>query len=248
MTTTDTLPDLPDAYRDVAGPGQHARAGAGDAEQCARGRAGDARVAGARRARAPRRRPRRHPRRPARRRRERRVDRGPGGTAPRPADRGAARRVGRDQPAGRADDPGLRSGRRADGGRRGRPTSTTSATRSARPVRATATPSTSAATGWRTTWAAFHRDAGHGTLRIETDLWSETFGDDAPATTLRASAFELLRAATGRRSTAQIAAFGWDGPPRRRDRGHADLRPARRGLRRLTTPAMSVPMRRPSGR
>jgi len=58
----------------------------------------------------------------------------------------------------------------------------------------------------------FHRGAGHGTLRIETDLWSETFGDDAPATTLRASAFDLLRAATGRRSAAQIAAFGWDGP------------------------------------
>ena len=26
----------------------------------------------------------------------------------------------------------------------------------------------------------FHRDAGHGTLRIETDLWSETFGDEPP--------------------------------------------------------------------
>jgi uncharacterized protein (TIGR03083 family) len=59
---------------------------------------------------------------------------------------------------------------------------------------------------------AFHRDAGHGTLRVETDLWSETFGDGVPDTTLRADAFELLRAATGRRSTAQIAAFGWDGP------------------------------------
>ena len=58
----------------------------------------------------------------------------------------------------------------------------------------------------------FHRNGGHGTLRIETDLWSETFGDDAPAATLRTSAFEILRAATGRRSTAQIAAYGWDGP------------------------------------
>jgi uncharacterized protein (TIGR03083 family) len=58
----------------------------------------------------------------------------------------------------------------------------------------------------------FHRKRGHGTLRIETDLWSETFGDDAPAATLRTSAFEILRAATGRRSTAQIAAYGWDGP------------------------------------
>jgi len=60
----------------------------------------------------------------------------------------------------------------------------------------------------------FHRDAGHGTLRIETDLWSETFGDDAPDVTLRTSAFEVLRAATGRRSTAQIAAYGWDGTAR----------------------------------
>ena len=61
---------------------------------------------------------------------------------------------------------------------------------------------------------ALHRDGGFGTLRVETDLWSETFGDDPPATTLRVSAFELLRAATGRRSAAQIAAFDWDGTPR----------------------------------
>jgi hypothetical protein len=58
----------------------------------------------------------------------------------------------------------------------------------------------------------FHRAAGYGTLRVETELWSETFGDDPPATTLRVSAFELLRAATGRRSAAQIAAYDWDGP------------------------------------
>ena len=61
---------------------------------------------------------------------------------------------------------------------------------------------------------AFHRNAGHGTLRIETDLWAETFGDGDPDATLRVPAFDLLRAATGRRSTAQILAFGWDGPPR----------------------------------
>jgi uncharacterized protein (TIGR03083 family) len=59
----------------------------------------------------------------------------------------------------------------------------------------------------------FHRGAGHGTLRVETDLWVETFGDEEPSATLRASAFELLRAATGRRSAAQIATFDWDGPP-----------------------------------
>jgi uncharacterized protein (TIGR03083 family) len=60
----------------------------------------------------------------------------------------------------------------------------------------------------------FHRNAGHGTLRIETDLWGETFGDDPPSTTLRTSAFELLRASTGRRSAAQIAAYDWDGTVR----------------------------------
>lgn len=57
-------------------------------------------------------------------------------------------------------------------------------------------------------------EGGLGTLRIETDLWSHTFGDGEPTTTLRTSAFELLRAATGRRSEAQIAAFDWDGPAR----------------------------------
>jgi uncharacterized protein (TIGR03083 family) len=61
---------------------------------------------------------------------------------------------------------------------------------------------------------AFHRNAGHGTLRVETNLWSETFGDGPADATLRADAFELLRAATGRRSTVQILAFEWDGTPR----------------------------------
>jgi len=60
----------------------------------------------------------------------------------------------------------------------------------------------------------FHSGGGHGTLRIETDLWSETFGDGPPDTTVRTSAFELLRAATGRRSVAQIEAWDWDGTPR----------------------------------
>jgi uncharacterized protein (TIGR03083 family) len=55
-------------------------------------------------------------------------------------------------------------------------------------------------------------EGGHGTLRIETDLWSHTFGEGTPTTTLRTSAFELMRAATGRRSEAQIAAYEWDGP------------------------------------
>ena len=50
---------------------------------------------------------------------------------------------------------------------------------------------------------------------IETDLWSETFGDDAPATTLRASAFER---AAGRHRPAQHRAdrrrSSWDGTAR----------------------------------
>lgn len=56
-------------------------------------------------------------------------------------------------------------------------------------------------------------EQGAGVLRIETDLWSHTFGDGEAAHTLRAPAFEILRAATGRRSTAQIAAFDWSGDP-----------------------------------
>jgi hypothetical protein len=36
------------------------------------------------------------------------------------------------------------------------------------------------------------------------------FGTGAPAATLRASDFELLRAFMGRRSRAQLLALGWD--------------------------------------
>ena len=46
----------------------------------------------------------------------------------------------------------------------------------------------------------FHRDAGHGTLRIETDLWSETFGDDAPGGD---PADECVRGAARRHRAAQ---------------------------------------------
>lgn len=66
---------------------------------------------------------------------------------------------------------------------------------------------------WCAQWAGQRAtETGRGPLRIETELWSQTFGEDEPATTLRTTAFELLRAATGRRSEAQIAAFDWDGP------------------------------------
>jgi uncharacterized protein (TIGR03083 family) len=68
---------------------------------------------------------------------------------------------------------------------------------------------------WVAQWmgAALAEDA-HGPLRIETDLWAHTYGDGAPGTTIRTSAFELIRASTGRRSADQIEAFDWDGPPR----------------------------------
>ena len=64
---------------------------------------------------------------------------------------------------------------------------------------------------WMAQWmgAAFREQ--HQGLRIETDLWSFTWADGDPGTTLRTSAFELLRAATGRRSLDQIRAFGWEG-------------------------------------
>ena len=65
---------------------------------------------------------------------------------------------------------------------------------------------------WCAQWIAKRsRDEGPGTLRVETDLWSHTYGEGEPALTLGASAFELLRAATGRRSDAQITAFEWSG-------------------------------------
>ncbi len=60
----------------------------------------------------------------------------------------------------------------------------------------------------------FHAGAGHGALRIETDLWAQTYGDGDPASTLRVSAFELMRGSTGRRSRAQIDAWEWTGTPR----------------------------------
>jgi uncharacterized protein (TIGR03083 family) len=67
---------------------------------------------------------------------------------------------------------------------------------------------------WCSQWVAKRSaEDGPGTLRVETDLWSHTYGDDEPALVLRTSAFELLRAATGRRSTEQITAFDWSGEP-----------------------------------
>lgn len=68
-------------------------------------------------------------------------------------------------------------------------------------------------------WAAeriaeAHAATNNGALRIETNLWKETFGDGEPTVTVRVDAFELLRASTGRRSTAQIAGWEWNDAPR----------------------------------
>ena len=60
----------------------------------------------------------------------------------------------------------------------------------------------------------FNAAAGHGPLRIETDLWSETYGDGEPVATLRVSAFELMRGSTGRRSQRQLDTWDWTGAAR----------------------------------
>ena len=60
----------------------------------------------------------------------------------------------------------------------------------------------------------FNAAAGHGPLRIETDLWSETYGDGEPVATLRVSAFELMRGSTGRRSQRQLDTWDWSGAAR----------------------------------
>ena len=86
----------------------------------------------------------------------------------------------------------------------------------------------------RVTWAGSTATPGTACCGSRPTCGARRSATTPPATTLRASAFEVLRAATGRRSAAQIAAFGWDGHAAPRDRRHADLRPARRGLRRLT--------------
>lgn len=71
-----------------------------------------------------------------------------------------------------------------------------------------------AASAWLAQWmGASHLGADRGALRIDTDLWTHTWGGGEPTTVLRTSAFELLRAATGRRSADQIDALDWDGTP-----------------------------------
>jgi uncharacterized protein (TIGR03083 family) len=53
--------------------------------------------------------------------------------------------------------------------------------------------------------------AGHGALDVHHDGGTTTFGSGEPTFALRTTRFEFLRATTGRRSAAQVAAYDWDG-------------------------------------
>ncbi len=55
--------------------------------------------------------------------------------------------------------------------------------------------------------------AGHGAVVVHHDGGTATFGGGEAATTLRITRFEFLRATTGRRCAAQVAAYDWDGTP-----------------------------------
>jgi len=53
--------------------------------------------------------------------------------------------------------------------------------------------------------------AGHGALVVHHAGGITVFGSGEPTFALRTTHFEFLRATTGRRSAAQIAAYDWDG-------------------------------------
>jgi uncharacterized protein (TIGR03083 family) len=53
--------------------------------------------------------------------------------------------------------------------------------------------------------------AGRGALVVHHDGGTTTFGSAEPTFALQTTRFEFLRATTGRRSTAQIAAYEWNG-------------------------------------
>jgi uncharacterized protein (TIGR03083 family) len=55
-------------------------------------------------------------------------------------------------------------------------------------------------------------DESEGTLVFETEAGRKTVGDGDPGTRLRADRFTVVRAATGRRSCAQLKGMDWDGP------------------------------------
>jgi len=51
-------------------------------------------------------------------------------------------------------------------------------------------------------------------LVLHTEAGDKPVGAGAPATGVHTSRFEIVRAMTGRRSRAQVEAYGWDGPAR----------------------------------
>jgi hypothetical protein len=53
--------------------------------------------------------------------------------------------------------------------------------------------------------------ADRGALVVEHEAGAATFGSGEPTVTVRTTRFEFLRATTGRRCAAQIAAYDWDG-------------------------------------
>ena len=55
--------------------------------------------------------------------------------------------------------------------------------------------------------------AGAGALRVVHEAGEVVAGDGDPTATVRTSRFEVVRAAVGRRSPDQIAAWDWDGEP-----------------------------------
>jgi uncharacterized protein (TIGR03083 family) len=55
---------------------------------------------------------------------------------------------------------------------------------------------------------------GAGALRIDTEAGSDVFGEGAPTASATITRFELLRAATGRRSLTQIESWEWEGDAR----------------------------------
>jgi uncharacterized protein (TIGR03083 family) len=54
---------------------------------------------------------------------------------------------------------------------------------------------------------------GRAALRVRTDGREWTVGPGAPAASVEAPPFELFRAASGRRSPAQVRAYAWSGDP-----------------------------------
>jgi uncharacterized protein (TIGR03083 family) len=62
-------------------------------------------------------------------------------------------------------------------------------------------------------WGEKLRDAGLPALRVRAGALDDVVGEGAPTGSLRVTPWELVRAATGRRTPAQMRAYEWDGDP-----------------------------------